>query len=167
MTLSFARHGAVNSARRGVGFAVVLAMALILIDGLTSAPVSAQDGIHRLVLQISDDDPQKMNTVLNVASNVSRHYSEFGEEVEIVIVAFNEGLHILRTDTAPDNIRKRVAGFDASMPNVSFIACGNTITAMEKNEGKSVPIIAHAETVPAGVVTLIELNEKGWTIVRP
>lgn len=167
MTLISALHGAVNGARRGVKFAVVLAMALTLVGGLSSAPASAQDGIHRLALQISDDDPQKMNTVLNVASNVSRHYSELGEEVEIAIVAFNKGLHMLRTDTAPDNIKKRVAGFEASMPNVSFKACGNTITAMEKNEGKSIPIITHAETVPAGVVTLIELNEKGWTIVRP
>ena len=29
------------------------------------------------------------------------------------------------------------------------------------------PIIENAEHVEAGVVTLIELGEKGWTIVRP
>jgi hypothetical protein len=145
----------------------VLAMALIVIGALSTAPVSAQDGIHHLALQISDSDPQKMNTVLNVASNVSRHYSELGEEVEIQIVAFNQGLHMLRTDTAPDNVKKRVEGFAMSMPNVSFVACGNTITGMTKKEGKAPPIVAHAKTVPAGVVTLIELDEKGWTIVRP
>lgn len=143
---------------------LMLASAFCLFLG---APAMAQDGIHRLALQISDGDPQKMNTVLNVASNVSRHYSELGEEVQIVIVAFNQGLHMLRTDTAPEGVKKRVEGFGMSMPNVSFVACGNTITAMTKKEGKDVPIVSHAETVPAGVVTLIELDEKGWTIVRP
>ena len=54
----------------------------------------------RLALQISDNDPAKMNAVLNVAANVSKYYSEKGEEVEIQIVAFNAGLqHVARTTT--------------------------------------------------------------------
>jgi len=53
------------------------------------------------------------------------------------------------------------------MTNVSFKACQNTIDSMAKREGKPIPIIANAEHVEAGVVTLIELSEKGWTIVRP
>jgi intracellular sulfur oxidation DsrE/DsrF family protein len=38
---------------------------------------------------------------------------------------------------------------------------------MGKRENKEIPIVANAEHVQAGVVTLIELSEKGWTIVRP
>ena len=123
------------------------------------------DGPHRLALQISDNDADKMNAVLNVAANVSKYYSDKGEEVEIQIVAFNAGLHMLREDTSP--VKPRIAGFTKSMPNVSFKACQNTIDAMGKRENKEIPIVANAEHVPAGVVTLIELSEKGWTIVRP
>ena len=148
------------------GFLAGLFMAVILASPM-SANASDDDGVHKLALQISDDDPQKMNTVLNVASNVSRHYAEKGEEVEIRIVAFNRGMHMLRTDTAPAKVAKRVKGFGQSMPNVKFYACGNTLTSMTKKEGKAPPLVEHAETVPAGVVTLIELNEEGWTIVRP
>jgi intracellular sulfur oxidation DsrE/DsrF family protein len=53
------------------------------------------------------------------------------------------------------------------MPNVSFMACVNTLEAMARNEGKEPPLVENAERVKAGVVTLIELGEKGWTIVRP
>src|SRR5215216_6460924 len=123
------------------------------------------DTPHRLALQISDNDADKMNAVLNVAANVSKYYSDKGEEVEIAIVAFNAGLHMLREDTSP--VKPRIAGFSKSMPNVSFKACQNTIDAMGKRENKEIPIVANAEHVPAGVVTLIELGEKGWTIVRP
>jgi intracellular sulfur oxidation DsrE/DsrF family protein len=80
-------------------------------------------------------------------------------------VAFNAGLHMLRDDTSP--VKPRLASFKSGMPNVSFKACQNTIDAMAKNENKTIPIVANAEHVPAGVVTLIELGEKGWTIVRP
>jgi hypothetical protein len=38
---------------------------------------------------------------------------------------------------------------------------------MGKREGKEIPIVAEAERVPSGAVRLIELSEKGWTILRP
>jgi intracellular sulfur oxidation DsrE/DsrF family protein len=53
------------------------------------------------------------------------------------------------------------------MPNVSFIACQNTLDSMARKEGKTPTLVSNATMVPAGVVRLIELAEKGWTIVRP
>jgi hypothetical protein len=127
---------------------------------------SAQAGqTHRLALQISDDDPGKMNAVLNVAANVSKYYSDKGDEVEIEIVAFNAGLNMLRADKTP--VLTRLKSFKQSMPNVAFMACQNTLDTMARNEGKEPPLVDNAQLVPAGVVTLIELQEKGWTIVRP
>src|SRR5207237_9157263 len=101
----------------------------------------------------------------NVAANVSQYYSGKGEEVEIQIVAFNAGLHMLREDTSP--VKPRLRSFAQGMPNVSFKACQNTRDNMAKREGAVPPLVANAELVPAGVVTLMELGERGWTIVRP
>ena len=142
-----------------LAFAFVLACTL---------PALAADKVHRLALQISDDTPDKMTAVLNVAANVSRHYSERGEEIEIRIVAFNAGLNMLRTDKSP--VLARLKSVSESLPNVAFEACGNTRDSMARNEGKKpaeIPLFANAKIVQAGVVSLIELNEKGWTIVRP
>ncbi len=143
-----------------------------MLAGLALAPqalAAEQDSdwgpVHRLVLQISDSDPAKMTSVLNVAANVSRHYSEIGEEVEIRIVAFNDGLDMLRTDRSP--VLDRLDSFSQSMPNVTFNACGNTIDSVTRSEGTAPPIVQSATTVQAAVVTLIELDEAGWTIVRP
>jgi intracellular sulfur oxidation DsrE/DsrF family protein len=135
---------------------------------LAALPAHAADKVHRLALQISDDSPDKMTAVLNVAANVSRHYSEVGEEVEIRIVAFNAGLNMLRTDKSP--VLARLKSISESLPNVAFEACGNTRDNMARNEGRKpedIPLFAEAKIVQAGVVSLIELNEKGWTIVRP
>jgi uncharacterized protein len=138
--------------------------AAFLLLPLALAPVSAME-THKLALQISDNDPGKMNAVLNVAANVSKYYSDKGDEVEIQIVAFNAGLHMLRDDTSP--VKPRLASFKQGMPNVSFMACENTLEAMTRSEGKEPPLVENATRVKAGVVTLIELAEKGWTIVRP
>lgn len=135
---------------------------------LAALPAVAADKVHHLALQISDNTPEKMTAVLNVAANVSRHYSEVGEEVEIRIVAFNAGLNMLRTDKSP--VLDRLKSFGESMPNVAFEACGNTRDTMARNENKrpdEIPLLPGAKIVTAGVVSLIELSEKGWTIVRP
>src|ERR1044072_8436894 len=123
------------------------------------------DGPHRGALPISDNDTDKQNAVLNVAANVSKYYSDKGEEVEIQIVAFNAGLHMLREDRS--EVKPRITSFAKSMPNVSFKACQNTIDGMGKREGKDIPIVAEAERVPSGAVRLIELSEGCWTILRP
>jgi intracellular sulfur oxidation DsrE/DsrF family protein len=138
-------------------------VALVLLPLAVAAANAAEK--HRLALQISDNDPDKMNAVLNVAANVSKYYSDKGEEVDIQIVAFNAGLHMLREDTSP--VKPRLKSFKQGMPNVSFMACENTLESMARKEGKEPALVDNAERVKAGVVTLIELGEKGWTIVRP
>ena len=138
--------------------------AAILLLPLAFAPAQAGQK-HHLALQISDNDPAKMNAVLNVAANVSKYYSDKGDEVEIQIVAFNAGLNMLRQDKSP--VLQRLKGFKQGMPDVSFKACENTLAAMTKAEGKEPPLVENADRVPAGVITLMELSAKGWPIVRP
>lgn len=142
-----------------------LRAALLALALLPLAIAGAHAAEHKLALQISDSDPAKMSAVLNVAANVSKFYSEKGDEVEIQIVAFNAGLTMLRADKSP--VLDRLKSFKQSMPNVSFMACVNTLDTLTKIEGKEPPLVENANRVTAGVVTLIELHEKGWTLVRP
>ncbi|WP_431206580.1 hypothetical protein ACQ86E_28300 [Bradyrhizobium betae] len=138
-------------------------LAAFIVTGF-AAPSCAVEP-HRLALQISDDDPVKMRAVLDVAANVSRHYSGQGEDIDIVVVAFNGGLDMLLEDRSP--VRERLANFLKSMPNVSFIACGNTLETLAVKEGKRPPLIAGVSVTQVGVAMLMDLVEKNWTIVRP
>jgi len=127
--------------------------------------VSGADGIHYLALQVSDNNPGTMNKVLNNALNITKNYQAAGHEIEIRIIAYNAGLHLLREDTSP--VIDRIHSFGESMPNVTFLACGNTIKGMTKNEGTPPPIVENAEVVPGGIRELIDLAEAGWVIIRP
>ena len=142
--------------------ATALTMMLLVV---TPAKATNEEGMHHLVLQISDNNPATMTKILNVAANITRHYEGLGEEVEVRIVAFNAGLHILRTDTSP--VIERIKSFGQSMPNVSFVACGNTIKGMTKKEGTPPPLVEFAEVVPGGVGEIMRLVEADWVAVRP
>ena len=128
-------------------------------------PSATQDKKHRLVLQVNTNDPASMNLALNNATNVAQYYKQLGEKVKIEVVTFGPGLHMLRDDTSP--VKARIEVMALSTPEVSFKACGNTKENMQKAENKNIPIIAQAEVVKSGVVRVMELEEQGWTYVKP
>jgi uncharacterized protein len=132
--------------------------------GATPATAAAPK-THRLVLQVNSNDPATMNLALNNASNVEQNYRELGEKVEIEIVAFGPGLHMLRDDTSP--VKERLKAIAGKSSAISFKACDNTRENMGKAEAKTIPLVAQATTVKSGVVRLMELQEQGWSYVRP
>ena len=122
---------------------------------------------HRLVIQVDQDDPAVMNLALNNATNIIDYYRAKGETVDLDIVTYGPGLNMLRADTSP--VKDRIKHIkDLAFPsNVQFSACNNTKENMEKKEGHPVAVMSEAVLVPSGVVRLMELQEKGWSYLRP
>ncbi len=131
------------------------------------ATASAEPKTHRIAIQVDQNDPQVMNLVLNNATNVIEYYRGKNEDVDIEIVAYGPGLHMLRADTSPVQDRiKRLK--DLAFPGrIQFSACNNTKQGMEKAEGHAISVVPEATIVPSGVVRLMELQEQGWSYVRP
>jgi len=120
---------------------------------------------HRLILQVNSNDPAMMNLALNNAANVVQYYKELGQAVSIEVVTFGPGLHMLRDDTSP--VKARIETLALSTPEISFRACGNTKQNMSKAENKDIPLIPQAQLVSSGVTRIMELQEQGWSYVKP
>ena len=54
-----------------------------------------------------------------------------------------------------------------SRPSITFRACGNTQENMAKAENKKIPLVSQATVVKSGVVRVMELQEQGWSYLRP
>lgn len=132
---------------------------------LGASPGFAANKSHKLVLQISDASAQKMNLVLNVATQMTREITAKGDEIDIEIVTFGPGLNMLRPDKT--HVAKRLKSISESLVNVSFYACRNTMKQMTKKEGKMPEVFKFAKIVPAGAVYILERSEEGWTVIRP
>jgi uncharacterized protein len=143
-------------------FAVVAVMSMAVACGAL-----AEGKTHRIAIQIDQNDPQVMNMVLNNATNVIEYYRAKNEDVELDIVAYGPGLHMLRTDTSPVQDRIKHLKDMLSPGKIQFSACNNTKQGMEKAEGHAISILPNASIVPSGVVHLMELQEQGWSYVRP
>jgi len=140
--------------------------AMITMAFVTTSP-AAEGKLHRVAIQVDQNDPQLMNLALNNANAVIEYYRAKEEDVDIDIVAYGPGLFMLRADTSP--VQDRIRHLKEMLPpgKVRFSACNNTKQGMEKAEGHAIAILPDASIVPSGVVHLMELQEQGWSYVRP
>ena len=144
-----------------------LATAALFSIALAASAFAADTKPHRVAIQVNQNDPQVMNLALNNATNVLEYYRAKNEDVEIDIVTYGPGLHMLRSDTSPVQDRLKRLKEMAFPSKVQFSACNNTKQGMEKAEGHAISVVSDATIVPSGVVRIMELQEQGWSYVRP
>ena len=143
-------------------FGLVLFIVLSLVAGVAGAASNPDKPFAEkfIVLQISDNDPQKQTLVLNVANNLMKHYGP--EKVDIEIVAFGPGLRLLFKDNSN---APRIDGLADN--GVRFAACNNTLTRVTQLLGEEPPLNPHATNVSAGVVRIMDLIGEGYTLIKP
>jgi hypothetical protein len=144
-----------------------LAIATFAALSFAQAAFAADGKVHRVVIQVDQNDPAIMNLALNNVTNIIEYYRAKNEDVDVDLVTYGPGLNMLREDTSP--VKDRIKHLkDFAFPGkIQFSACNNTKQGMEKKEGHAISILPEATIVPSGVVRLMELQEQGWSYVRP
>ena len=144
-----------------------LLLGLFFVLAMPAAIAAAQDKApaQKVVVQVSENDPKTMNLALNNVQNLIAYYKEKGETVQVEIVSFGPGLHMLREDTSP--VKDRISTLAMSDPEIQFSACNNTLNGMTKQEGKTPPLISEAKLIPSGVVRIVELQKAGYAYLKP
>ncbi len=127
----------------------------------------ADEPKHRLVIQVDTNDRHTMDFALTNATDVIRYYQGVNQAAVVEIMACGPGLHMLREDTSPVKERIKHLSKIPSPSKIQFSACNNTKEAMEKKEGRPLELLPGTTVVPLGMVRLMELQEQGWSYVRP
>lgn len=129
--------------------------------GTVGAPALAQQkksaAKHRLILQVSDNDPAKWSLALSNAQNVQLDLGK--GNVRIELVAYGPGLDMLKAES---RVADRLAG--ALDENVGLIACENTMITTKVTKDDMYSGIAYVKT---GVSHIMKRQREGWAYVRP
>ena len=115
---------------------------------------------HKLVIQVSSDDEKTQALALNNAVNLQKEYGP--ENIDIEIVAYGPGLSSL---TDPNKLQDRVTSL--AKQDIHFSACANTMSSIKAKTGKEPKLVEGVKIVPAGVKRIIELQEQGYSYIRP
>jgi len=165
MSLTRARFGWLRLGLSAALVAGLLPMALAASPALAQSKLQAPlpdkpFAEHHVVIQLSDREPAKQALALSVPYNLLKFYDP--DKVSIIVVAFGPGIDLLRAQS-PN--RARVDSLVEQ--GVEFDICMNTVDTIERETGKKVDINPKAVKVQVGVARILELAEKGYTVVRP
>ena len=138
----------------------LLFVGLITFFTTLNAEEKVESKVHKVVIQVSTDDMRTQKIALNNAVNLQKLYGL--DNVEIEIVAFGPGITLL---TDKSRQVKRVESL--ALQDISFSACLNSIEKLESVSGSKVELLEGVETVRAGVARIIELQEEGYSYIRP
>ncbi|MEZ5807653.1 MAG: DsrE family protein [Zhengella sp.] len=141
----------------------MLGLATALALGASAAAFA--EAARKVAIQVNANDPAVMNIALNNAKNLQAYYAGKGETVDVEIVTYGPGLHMFMADSpVKDRISAMAMEADGTM---HFSACANTIAGMERKTGTKPSLLSEATVVPSGVVRLMELQEQGYSYIKP
>lgn len=141
---------------------LALAMSLAVFGANAQADQVLGEAAHKVVIQISTADPKMQMIAINNAVNVQKALGI--DNVTVEIVAYGPGLSVLVANPA----NKQAARVKSlAMQNITFSACGNTMKKIQKKTGKLPVLVEGVGVVPGGVVRIMQLQEQGYSYIRP
>jgi intracellular sulfur oxidation DsrE/DsrF family protein len=146
-------------------FKIAVVSLLLPLGAHAASAQQASPKTHRLLLQINTEDVQTMSIVLGNAVNAKKYYDSKGETLQVEVVAYGPGITMMRDDKSP--VKDRIAETKTAIPGLVLSMCNNAKTAAEKREGHEITPLPGVTVVPAGIVRVMELEEQGWSYVKP
>lgn len=129
---------------------------ILALTGITPAASATEEAKEKVVIQVSDGDPKTWNQALNVVKNLQQAY---GKGAQIEVVAFGNGIGILKMDSEVGN---RIE--ETLQSGAQVYACQNTMRGRKLTKDDMLPNVGY---VPAGVVEIVNKQREGWAVIRP
>ena len=121
--------------------------------------------MHKLLLQVSDEDQVRYDLAIGMALAAQRYYAGKGEQVQIEIVTYGRGITMLRSDTSP--VKDRLQELRTTIPGIILDMDANAKMLAERRDGHEVIPLPGVRVVPAAIAMIIERQEEGYAYVRP
>jgi uncharacterized protein len=153
---------------RRIGWVTGLAAALSAmalpgaIHALSSQPTAK---LHRLILQISDEDKVRYDLAIGNALAAKRFYDSRGEQVQIEIVTYGRGITMFRFDTSP--VTDQIQELRSTIPGIVLDMDANAKMLAERRDGHEVIPLPGVQVVAAAIALIIQRQEEGYSYVRP
>jgi len=121
---------------------------------------NAYEKKHHLVIQVSTDDPRTQKIAMNIAVNLQKLYGV--DNVEIEIVAYGPDLGMMTSKSEYSTKNKSLI-----VQDITFSSYANTMNHMKKKSGKLPVLSEGVGTVKVDVARIMELQEQGYSYIRP
>ena len=115
---------------------------------------------ERLVIQVSQDNPQRWAPALANAANVMNYFGS--DKVQVVIVAYGPGLKL---PFSHSNDATTIQSLNAQ--GVECDACHETMLGIKAHTGHLPVLLREAAVVLGGVVRIMQLEQHCLDLLKP
>lgn len=124
----------------------------------------ATDRETRIVFHISGDDQVAAGNLLDEVETMLQSYRSSGRALRVEVVGNSKGLDLLRESLSQH--KQRIHELAERFPNLTFVACQNTIDRLRVEHGVEVKLLPDAALTASGVVHVVERQKEGWSYIR-
>ena len=141
-------------------FVILIGVALGIAGPTAADHVKDGRAVHRIVVQVNEDNPQLWNLMLN---NIANLIGAMGKEhVDIKVITYGPGINMFKKGSSVVERLDSLKKFAGS--SVGYTVCSNTMKAMKVERQDIVPLV---DDFYPGIVRLVELQEQGYVYLRP
>ncbi len=133
-------------------------------DGQGADPTHLVGDETRIVFHVTNPDMTAAVELLNEVEALLEHYREQQQTLRVEVVAHGEGLGLLRTRLSAH--KARIAELAERYPNLTFVACQNTINRLRVEQGIEVVLVPQARRTQSGVAHVVRRQQEGWFYIQ-
>lgn len=139
---------------------------LVLLDpeGKGTRAALPGDEEMRIVFHVSGNDPDSNEDILREVETMLTDYEEQGKKLRIEIVAHGKGLAMLREKLSSQ--KQKIAELSQRFPNLTFVACMNTVKRLRVEQGVIVNLLPEAIPIRSGVAYVVKRQQEGWIYIQ-
>ena len=139
---------------------------LVVLDpeGRGQTPATAASGEMRIVFHLNNPDQTAATDLLDEVERLLIAYEAEGRPLRVEIVSHGEGLSLLRERLSVN--KTKVKELAHRFPNLTFVACLNTMERLRVEQGIEVKLVPEAEVTRSGVSHVVKRQREGWSYIR-
>lgn len=139
---------------------------IVLLDpqGRGQTPADAKNHETRIVFHFTSGDQHIAGELLDDVETMLKAYKADHRPLRVEIVSNSDGLALLREHLSQHKVRIHQMAME--FPNLTFVACKNTIERLKVENGIEVKLLPDAHLIESGVHHVVMRQKEGWSYIR-
>ena len=139
-------------------------LVLLDADGRGQQPAAADQNETRIVFHLTNPDQLVAAELLTDIEQLLATYRARRSRLRVEVVSHGGGMDLLRQRLSRH--QQRIAQLANDYPNLTFVACRNTIDRLRVEQGIELQLIPQAFITESGVSHVVTRQRQGWAYIR-
>ena len=118
----------------------------------------------RVVFHVSNTTRLNADELLDDIESLLKQSIQNNQQIRVEVVAHAAGLDLLRERLSTE--KPRITAMSKQYPELTFVACLNTIDRIKREKGIDVKLISEAVSTLSGVAHVVMRQQQGWIYIQ-